>query len=109
MRCREVLRKLLRQVLRKCLSTAKVSRKYRATRNQIQEQKLDRSTRCREAIEEAGAFSIDPPGIEDEEAPERKRFRAGVDLRLGAIDTTNVNRNRGRKRKYNQKSPKQHQ
>ena len=30
-------------------------------------------------------------GSEDEEAPERRGFRAGVDLRLGAIDTTNVN------------------
>ena len=38
-------------------------------------------------------------GSEDEEAPERRGFRAGVDLRLGAIDTTNVNRNRERKRK----------
>ena len=37
-------------------------------------------------------------GSEDEEAPERRGFRAGVDLRLGTIDTTNVNRIRGRKR-----------
>ena len=28
---------------------------------------------------------------EDEEAPERRGFRVGVDLRLDAIDTTNVN------------------
>ena len=42
---------------------------------------------------------------EDEEASERREFQAGVDLRLGAIDTTNVNR----KRKDKQKSPKQHQ
>ena len=34
---------------------------------------------------------------EDEEAPEQRRFRAGVDLCLGVIDMTNVNRNRGRK------------
>ena len=34
----------------------------------------------------------------DEEAPERREFRAGVDLRLGAINTTNVNRiERGKK------------
>ena len=92
----------------KCLSTVEVSSKYQATRNQIQEQKLDRSTRCREAIEEAGAFSIDPPGIEDEEALERRGFRAGMDLCLSAIDTTNVNRNKGRKRKDNKKSLKQH-
>ena len=37
--------------------------------------------------------------LEDEEAPERRGFRARMDLHLGAIDTTNVNRNRGRKRK----------
>ena len=30
-------------------------------------------------------------GSEDEEAPERRGFQAGVDLHLGAIDTTNVN------------------
>ena len=34
----------------------------------------------------------------EEEALERRGFRAGVDLRLGAIDTTNVNRFRGRRR-----------
>ena len=37
-------------------------------------------------------------GLEDKEAPERKGFRAGVDLRLSAINTTNVNRFRGRRR-----------
>ena len=37
-------------------------------------------------------------GLVDEEALEQRRFRAGVDLHLGAIDTTNVNRFRGRKR-----------
>ena len=57
MRCREVSRKWL--------STAEVSSKYRGATYQIQEQKLDRSTRCREATEDAGAFSIDPPGIEE--------------------------------------------
>ena len=30
-------------------------------------------------------------GSEDEKEPERRGFRAGVDLHLGAIDTTNVN------------------
>ena len=53
--------------------------------------------------------TLEGEGLEDEEAPERRGFQAGVDLRLGVIDTTNVNRNRGRKRKDNQKSPKQHQ
>ena len=37
-------------------------------------------------------------GSEDEEALERRGFRAGVDLRLDAIDTTNINRISGRKR-----------
>ena len=34
-------------------------------------------------------------GSEDEEALERRGFWAEVDLHLGVIDTTNVNRNRG--------------
>ena len=42
--------------------------------------------------------TLEGEGSEDEEASERKGFQAGVDLRLGAIDTTKVNRNRGRKR-----------
>ena len=48
-------------------------------------------------------------GSEDKEAPERRGFRVGVDLRLGAIDMTNVNRKRGRQKKNNQKSLKQQQ
>ena len=43
-------------------------------------------------------WTLEGNGSEDEEAPERKGFRAGVDLRLGAINTTNVNRFRGRRR-----------
>ena len=43
--------------------------------------------------------TLEGEGSEDEEASERRGFRAGVDLRLGAIDTTNVNRNKGRKKK----------
>ena len=46
---------------------------------------------------------------EDKEASEWRGFRVGVDLRLGTIDTTNVNRRRGRERTDNQKSPKQYQ
>ena len=42
--------------------------------------------------------TIEEEGSEDEEALEQKGFRAGVDLRLGAIDTTNVNRFRGRRK-----------
>ena len=41
---------------------------------------------------------VEEEGSEDEEALEQKGFRAGVDLRLGAIDTTNVNRFRGRRK-----------
>ena len=44
---------------------------------------------------------------EDEEASKWRWFWVGVDLRLGAIDMTNINRKRGRERKDNQKSPKQ--
>ena len=63
MRYREVSKKLSRYVSRNWSSTVEVSSKYRAVKNQIQEQKLNRSTKCRRVIEEAGAFSIDPPGI----------------------------------------------
>ena len=38
--------------------------RYRGTNHQIPDQNLDRSTKCQEAIEEAEAFSIDPPGVE---------------------------------------------
>ena len=41
---------------------------------------------------------LEGEGSEDEKAPERRGFRARVDLYLGAIDMTNVNKNRGRKR-----------
>ena len=44
---------------------------------------------------------LEGEGLEDEEALERRGFRTGVDLRLGAIDTTNLNRKRGRERKVN--------
>ena len=50
--------------------------------------------------------TLEGEGLEDEEAPEWRGFQAGVDLHLGAIDTTNVNRKRGRERKDNKKSPK---
>ena len=38
--------------------------RYQGTNHQIPDQNLDRSSRCREAIEEVEAFSIDPPGVE---------------------------------------------
>ena len=41
---------------------------------------------------------LEGEGLEDEKAPKRRGFQAGVDLRLGAIDMTNVNRIKGRKR-----------
>ena len=53
--------------------------------------------------------TLEGEGSKDEEAQERRGFRVGDDLRLGAIDTTNVNRKRGRERKDNKKSPKQFQ
>ena len=45
--------------------------------------------------------------LEDEEAPERRKFRAKVDLRLSVIDTTNVNRIEKGKRETIRKAPKQ--
>ena len=41
---------------------------------------------------------LEGEGSVDEEAPERRGFRAGVDLCLDAIGTTNVNRFRGRRK-----------
>ena len=48
--------------------------------------------------------TLEDEGSEDEEALERRGFRVGVDLRLGVIDTTNVNRNKERKREQSEKS-----
>ena len=42
---------------------------------------------------------LEGEGLEDEEAPERRGFKVGVELHSGAINTTNVNRDRGRERK----------
>ena len=44
-------------------------------------------------------WTLEGEGSEDKEAPEWRGFQVWVDLRLGAIDTTNINRNRGRERK----------
>ena len=46
-------------------------------------------------------------GSEEDNALKRKGFWDGADLRLGAIDTTNVNRKRGRERETIRKVPKQ--
>ena len=43
-------------------------------------------------------WTVEGEGSVDEEAPKRRGFRAGVDLCLGAIDTTNINRLRGRRK-----------
>ena len=51
--------------------------------------------------------TVEGEGSVDEKAPERRGFQAGVDLRLGAIDMTNVNRFRGRRREEQSESPKQ--
>ena len=49
--------------------------------------------------------TLEGEGSVDEKASEQRGFRAGVDLRFGAIDTTNVNKFRGRKReKQSEKS-----
>ena len=42
--------------------------------------------------------TVEGEGSVDEEASERRGFRAGVDLHLGVINTTNVNKFRGRRR-----------
>ena len=42
--------------------------------------------------------TLEGEGSVDEEAPEQRGFRARMDLRLGATDTTNVNRFRGRRK-----------
>ena len=87
-RYREVSRYLSRKVSRKWSSTAEVSRRCQGTTQQNQELKLDQSTRCREAIEDAEPFSIDPPGIEKlsglqlekaKEARQTARYRRGVE------------------------------
>ena len=41
--------------------------------------------------------TVEGEGSENEEAPEWRGFRAGVDLRLGAINTTKVNNREGEK------------
>ena len=46
----------------------------------------------------------DGVGLEEVDALEQRLFRDGANLRLGAIDTTNVNKKRGRERD-NQKIP----
>ena len=61
-RCR--YREVSRDLLRKCRENARRQLRCRGTTHQNQEQKLDRSTRCQEVIEDTDPISIDPPGIE---------------------------------------------
>ena len=60
-----MLSHLLKEVLRKTMSTDAAVEKVLRNKAKTQEQKLDRSTSYREAIEGPGTFSIDPPAIED--------------------------------------------
>ena len=49
--------------------------------------------------------TLEGEGLVDEKAPERREFRVRVDLRLGAIDMTNVNRiERGGRKKQSESS-----
>ena len=47
--------------------------------------------------------TLEGEGLVEEEAPERRGFQAGVDLCLGAIDTININKFRGRRREEQSK------
>ena len=51
----------VKKVSRKTTSTNEAVKKVSRNKAKTQEQKLDRSTNCREAIEGPGTFSIDPP------------------------------------------------
>ena len=48
----------------KATSTDKVLRSYRGRKTPEARMMLDRSTRCRGAVERSETFSIDPPGVE---------------------------------------------
>ena len=60
----------------------------RGTKQQIPDQNLNRSTRYRKAIEEAGAFSINPPSIEELSGlRQEKGLRSSTDRRCqGGIE-----------------------
>ena len=60
-RCREVSSYLSRKVSRKTTSIDAVVEKVSRNKAKTQEKNLDRSTSCREAIEDPKTFSIDPP------------------------------------------------
>ena len=51
--------------IKRCREKQRRQMKLSRNKAKTQEERLDRSTKCLEAIEEAGDFSIDPPGIEE--------------------------------------------
>ena len=57
-------RHLSRKVLSKTTSTDEAVEKVSRYKAKTQDEKLDRSTSCREAIEDSGTFSIDPPSCQ---------------------------------------------
>lgn len=65
LRCREVSRMLLREVSRKLAFDSWRCRGGIEVRTAELILKLDRSTRCREGIEETEKISIDPPSVEN--------------------------------------------
>ena len=70
-----MLSHLLREVLRKTMSTDAAVEKVLRNKAKTQEQKLDRSTSYREAIEGLGTFSINPPSYQESvEIKIRKKF-----------------------------------
>ena len=60
---------------------------------------------CENALKASSSRNrtLEGEGSVEEEASERRGFQAGVDLRLGAINMTNVNRFRGRRREEQSK------
>ena len=72
-----MLRHLSKKVSRKTTSTDAAVEKVSRNKAKTQEQKLNRSTSCREAIEDPGTFSIDPPNCRGSiEIAIRKSLRA---------------------------------
>ena len=57
-------RRVSRDLSRRCRENTRRQLRCRGSTHHFLEQKLDRSTRYREAIEHTNLISIDPPGIE---------------------------------------------
>ena len=76
-------RHLLRKMSRKTTSTDAAVKKVLRNKAKTQEEKLDRSTNCREAIEGLGTFSIDPPSCRGSvEIAIRKSLRSSTDSQV---------------------------